>query len=168
MDFMDAVKTCLRKYFTFRGRAQRSEYWWFYLFTIIVAVFSAIIDASIVGWQNSDEGPVGTITSLVLLIPSLSAAWRRLHDTGRSGWWIGGGLLAFVGLGIAVILASVMLDDSGTSFSDGLVGVLAIIFFISLIIYLITILVFLCQDSYPGDNVYGRSTKYDSGSSVFD
>ena len=49
MDFMTATKTCLRKYVTFRGRAQRSEYWWFYLFTIIVAIVAAIIDGAIVG-----------------------------------------------------------------------------------------------------------------------
>lgn len=92
MGFGDAVKTCLRKYFTFSGRARRSEYWWFYLFTVIVAVVAAIIDGTIVGWENADEGPVGTLTSLALFIPTLSAGWRRLHDTGRSGWWIGGAI----------------------------------------------------------------------------
>lgn len=166
MDFMDAVKTCLRKYFTFRGRAQRSEYWWFYLFTIIVGIFSAIIDGAIMGWENSDEGPVGVITALAFFIPTLSAGWRRLHDTGRSGWWIGGGFLAMFAFAIIVLMASLM---SVLAFiSDAMGGVLIIIFTIGFLIWAVTILVFLCQDSYPGDNVYGRSTKYDSGSSVFD
>ena len=166
MNFMDAVKICLRKYFTFRGRAQRSEYWWFYLFTIIVALFAAIIDGSIYGWDDTDAAPVGVTTSLALFIPSLSAAWRRLHDTGRSGWWIGGGILAFVVFGFAIVLARVSFIGSGTE--SLLIGVFGIVFFIAIIVYLITLLIFLCQDSDPGDNVYGLSTKYDSGSSVFD
>ena len=162
MDFMDAVKTCLRKYFTFHGRAQRSEYWWFYLFTIIVAIFAAIIDGATMGWENADQGPVGIVTTLALFIPTLSAGWRRLHDTGRSGWWIGGGILAIITFIVVIIVASV------GGLSNVLVGILAILFFIGVIVYSITIIVFLCQDSYPGDNVYGRSTKYDTGSSVFD
>jgi len=80
MNFGEAVKTCLRKYFVFSGRGRRSEYWWFYLFTIIVAIVSAIIDGAIFGWENADEGLIGSITSLALLIPSLSAGWRRLHE----------------------------------------------------------------------------------------
>ena len=170
IDFMDAVKTCLRKYFTFSGRARRSEYWWFYLSTIIVAIVAAIIDGSIVGWQNTDEGPVGTVTSLALLFPYLSAGWRRLHDTGRSGWWIGGGILAFVFFIVVIIASAAMagFDDGGTFFGDGLIGVLAIGFLIGLLIYGITLLVFMCQDSHPSDNKYGPSAKYDSGASVFD
>ena len=170
MDFMDAVKTCLIKYFHFSGRAQRSEYWWFYLFTLIVAIFAAIIDGSIFGWENSDEGPVGSVTSLVLLIPSLSAGWRRLHDTGRSGWWIGGGILALIFFIVVIVSSAALIgfDDGGTNFSGGLVGFLAIGFIIGLLVYGIAMLVFMCQDSHPGDNKYGPSPKYDSGACVFD
>ena len=170
MGFVEATKTCLRKYFTFHGRARRSEYWWFYLFTIIVAIFAAIIDGAIVGWENSDDGPVGTLTSLALLIPSLSAGWRRLHDTGRSGWWIGGGILVIVVFLILIIAAFGItdFDDGGSFVSNGIAGLLFIGFLIGIIVYAITMLVFFCQDSHPGDNKYGPSPKYDSGVSVFD
>jgi uncharacterized membrane protein YhaH (DUF805 family) len=166
MDFMDAVKTCLRKYFTFRGRAQRSEYWWFYLFTIIVGVFAQIIDGAMMGWANSDQGPVGAITTLAFFIPSLSAGWRRLHDTGRSGWWIGGGILGFIAFGIILVVLGAASANGGLD--TVITGIFGILFLIGLIVWGISILVFLCQDSYSGDNVYGRSTKYDTGSSVFD
>ncbi len=170
MDFGEAVKTCLRKYFTFSGRARRSEYWWFYLFTIIVAIVAAVIDGAIVGWGNSDEGPVGALTSLALLIPSLSAGWRRLHDTGRSGWWIGGGILAIVAFAAILIVASAVtgFDDGGSFFGNGIIGVLVIVFLIGILIYAIAMLVFMCQDSHPSDNKYGASPKYNSGASVFD
>ena len=170
MGFGEAVKTCLRNYFVFNGRARRSEYWWFYLFTIIVAIVAAIMDGMFVGWENADEGPVGTVTSLALLIPSLSAGWRRLHDTGRSGWWIGGGILGAI---VFIVLIIVMVgltgfDDGGSFGLNGSLGVLMIVFLIAFLVYAITILVFLCQDSHPNDNRYGNSPKYNSGASVFD
>jgi uncharacterized membrane protein YhaH (DUF805 family) len=164
MGFGEAVKTCLRNYFKFSGRARRSEYWWFYLFTIIVAVISAIIDGAIFGWENADEGLVGTITSLALLFPSLSAGWRRLHDTGRSGWWIGGGMIAII-LGAGVLIGTVLSTGGGAlnEFSG-----LIVIFGLLVLVYSITMLVFLCQDSHENDNKYGPSPKYNTGASVFD
>jgi len=170
MDFMEAVKTCLKKYFSFRGRARRSEYWWFYLFTIIVGIVANIVDSTVLGWGSVDEGPVANVTSFALLIPSLSAVWRRLHDTGRSGWWIGGGILAILVFVIILLSASArsVLVDGGSSLGDELLGVLSIVFVIAIFIYGITMLVFFCQDSQPEDNRYGPSPKYNSGASVFD
>ena len=75
MDFFESIKTCLRKYATFGGRAGRPEYWWFMLF-----VFLASAAASVVG-EKADA-----VVTLVLLLPMLSAASRRLHDVGKSGW----------------------------------------------------------------------------------
>ena len=56
MDFMEAVKTCLSKYFDFKGRARRSEYWWFYLFTIIGSIITGIIDTIIFGVESAVNG----------------------------------------------------------------------------------------------------------------
>ncbi|MBL8469782.1 zinc-ribbon domain-containing protein [Methyloversatilis discipulorum] len=78
MSFGTAISTCLRKYADFDGRATRAEYWWFYLFFLLVAWGAAIIDGS---------GTLSGLLNLLLLLPSLAAAARRLHDTGRSGWW---------------------------------------------------------------------------------
>jgi uncharacterized membrane protein YhaH (DUF805 family) len=88
MSFADAVRTCLDKYVDFDGRARRSEFWWWALFTVLVGIVAGIIDA-ILGTSGSFQGrgPVGSVVSLALLLPSLAVGARRLHDTGRSGWW---------------------------------------------------------------------------------
>ena len=88
MTFADAVKTVLSKYADFTGRARRSEYWWFVLFTVLVGFAASIID-SILGTRNSTgTGLVAGLANLALLLPSLAVGARRLHDTGRSGWWL--------------------------------------------------------------------------------
>ncbi len=68
--FGDAIKICFNKFADFEGRGRRSEFWWWYLFTVLVGMVPYI------GW----------IASIVFIIPSLAAGARRLHDTGRSGW----------------------------------------------------------------------------------
>ena len=88
MDLITAIKTCFKKYFVFKGRAKRSEYWWFFLFYILAGVASQLLDVVVLGqsfWIN--YGPINTIVNLILIIPILSAGARRLHDTNRSGWW---------------------------------------------------------------------------------
>lgn len=96
MTFADAVKSVLTvNYANFNGRASRSEYWWFALFYVIVAVVLGIVDAML-GMQI-----LGTIFGLAVLIPSLAVGVRRLHDVGRSGWWI---LIAFTVIGVLLLI----------------------------------------------------------------
>jgi uncharacterized membrane protein YhaH (DUF805 family) len=112
MSFQDAVRTCLtQKYADFNGRARRSEYWYYVLFTVIVAIVADIIDR-IVGTNDmfSNNGLVGTIASLALLVPSLAVGARRLHDTGRSGWWQ---LIALTVVGIIVLIVFYVQDSKG-------------------------------------------------------
>ena len=92
MDFVSSVKRNMTTaaYAQFEGRASRSEYWWFYLFTLLA---TAVADRA--------SGTVGDIASLVFLLPSLALVARRLHDTGRSGWWF---LIVFTIIGIPVLL----------------------------------------------------------------
>jgi uncharacterized membrane protein YhaH (DUF805 family) len=103
MSFADAVRSVLSKYVTFSGRARRSEFWWFALFSIIVSIVGAAIDA-IIG-----SSIVGFLLALALLLPSLAVTVRRLHDTGRSGWWI---LIALVPLIGAIVLLVFECQDS--------------------------------------------------------
>lgn len=79
---IDYVKTCLNKYADFSGRARRSEFWFFYLAVIIITNVAAIIFSAI------GVGFVASIISLALCIPTLAAGVRRVHDTGKSGWFI--------------------------------------------------------------------------------
>lgn len=91
MDFMTAVKTCFSKYFTIQGRAQRSEYWWYALFTIIVAIIATLIDSMI-------GVPIFyLIFALGTLAPSICVAIRRIHDKDKSGWWLLIGLVPIIG-----------------------------------------------------------------------
>ena len=117
MNFIQSISTCMRKYVTFSGRATRSEFWWFYLFTVLVNLVATSQASSFVpnllDGQDMTENEssyflnnffflyLSTITSLILLLPSLAVAVRRLHDVGRSGWWI---LIAFTVIGIIPLL----------------------------------------------------------------
>ncbi|EJL26873.1 DUF805 domain-containing protein [Brevibacillus sp. BC25] len=94
----------LKKYVAFEGRARRQEYWMFTLFNIIVSMVIALVDYLI-----GTGSILGMIYSLAVLLPSLSVTARRLHDTGRSGWWI---LLTFIPLIGAIILLVFLCQDS--------------------------------------------------------
>ena len=90
MDFVQAIKSCLGQYATFSGRATRSEFWWFFLFQVLVMVAASMLGDVING-----------IASLALLLPALAVGARRLHDIGRTGWWQ---LLLLTGIGFLVLL----------------------------------------------------------------
>lgn len=88
----------LRKYAEFSGRSRRKEYWMFVLINAVIMVGLAVID-EILG----SLGVVGVLYSLAVLIPSIAVSVRRLHDTGRSGWWLLINLIPLIGLIILVI-----------------------------------------------------------------
>ena len=98
MTFSAAVATCMRKYVTFSGRAPRSEFWWFQLFQLIVIACLAAAVESLV-----------PIAQLVLFLPGLAVGCRRLHDTGRTGWWL---LLLLVPVVGWIILLVFMLEST--------------------------------------------------------
>jgi uncharacterized membrane protein YhaH (DUF805 family) len=79
----------LRKYAVFEGRARRKEYWFFILFNILISMAVGIIDR-LTGNVNPDTGLgiLSGIYALGVMIPGMAASVRRLHDTGRSGWWL--------------------------------------------------------------------------------
>ena len=172
MTFTTAIRTCFAKYVTFSGRASRSEYWWFFLFVLLMNTAAGIVDMALFGTvavqQTADstavaaswQQPVQAIVSLVLFLPQLSAAWRRMHDTGRSGLYalfpillmICAGLVLVFGIGLA------------SHFQHG--GSLDLLFTRATLIVLIPTLVvlflspllviwWLTRPSQPGTNEYG-------------
>ena len=88
MDLQTSIKVCCtKKYADFKGRASRSEYWWFQLFYLIVLFVAIIFDGMYLD-NSQSMGPVELISTLILLLPAISVTARRLHDVGRSGWWM--------------------------------------------------------------------------------
>lgn len=87
--FKEAVKACFKKYASGRGRANRVEYWMWWLFVLIATAFI------VVGW----------VMLPVLIIPTISATVRRLHDVGKSGWWILLGIIPLANLYLIYLLA---------------------------------------------------------------
>lgn len=103
----------LRKYAIFSGRARRKEYWFFVLFNALFAIAAAILD-NILGlaFREVGYGPIYLLYALATIVPGLAVSVRRLHDIGKSGWFILLGLIPCVG-GIILLVFSVMPGDPG-------------------------------------------------------
>ena len=86
MTFGDSIRICFTKYADFKGRATRSEFWWFMLFIVLVSVATSILSDVLSG-----------LFSLAVLLPSVAVSTRRLHDVNRSGWWQLVGLIPVIG-----------------------------------------------------------------------
>jgi uncharacterized membrane protein YhaH (DUF805 family) len=107
---MNWFVTALKNYAVFSGRSRRSEYWYFGLFYLIFYGAAAVVDVMIGSFERtSGIGVCTAILALALLIPSISVTVRRLHDTGRSGWWI---LIGFIPLVGGIILLVFLCQDS--------------------------------------------------------
>jgi len=87
MNIQTSIKTCFNKYATFSGRASRSEFWFFVLFSILLSLVTLVIDTMLLGYYAYDFSPINTIAAIITFLPNLAVACRRLHDVNRSGWW---------------------------------------------------------------------------------
>ena len=104
MGFMDAVKNVLlNNYFSFNGRASRSEHWWFVLFYFALSIPAVFIDLIIGIELIPGYGPFAIILIIAFFLPNISLVVRRLHDTGRSGWMYLIGLIPCVGFIILLV-----------------------------------------------------------------
>ena len=169
MGFMEAVKTCFSKAFTFTGRARRAEFWYWCLFSAIVSIpFSVLLE--VIPEDNwALTLPVALVAlawSLFDAIATFAVSIRRLHDIGRSGWWYGAQVI--YGCLWALIMVLGMLATLWVTVCDGPESILkpllpwlvvALITYIPLLAYSIVLLVWLCKDSTPGPNKYGENPK---------
>ena len=86
MNFQQSISVCFKKYFDFEGRASKSEFWFFYLFFIIVFFGAGILLGILLPADESYDDLVFLVICLPLLIPSIAVTARRIHDFGKSGW----------------------------------------------------------------------------------
>ena len=139
MTFGESVKSCLNGYVKFDGRAPRSEYWWFFLFTVLGGIVLSLIDGVLgttIGYNqiiagkivHQEIGIIDALFQLAMLVPAIAVSVRRLHDTDRSGWFflliltpiVGaffgdiGLLVSFVGW-IVLLVFFVQRGDSGSN-----------------------------------------------------
>ena len=118
MGFGEAIKSFWSNYATFKGRSRRSEYWWIQLFLVLTNLAVAAIDLALMNGDvdrfiaNGGGGIVGLVWILVTIVPALAVLIRRLHDTGKSGWWVLIGFVPFVGT-IVLFVFSVLDSDAG-------------------------------------------------------
>jgi len=110
LSFFQSIRTCFKKYFTAKGRASRSEYWFFQLFFMILSIPTIVVDEN----STNDTDLILLIASyvaiLIIFIPSICVSIRRLHDIDKSGWFVFISVIPFIGW---VILA-IMLIGKGT------------------------------------------------------
>ena len=189
MGFWESVRTSFRKYFDFKGRARRSEYWWYCLFCVVAcliwALFGTLLLAlpiSMVVQHVSGNETAGLTTMIIILcvpllflvLPSISVQVRRLHDTGRSGWWV-------VASFILEIVASALpfflfgwdaidfdfTEEFSRSFElSTAAGVADVAFSIATNAMSIILIVFSVFDSHKTENKYGPSPKYQQETNV--
>jgi uncharacterized membrane protein YhaH (DUF805 family) len=103
--------TCMKKYVDLSGRARRKEYWMFHLFNVIFTI-AVVILASIFGTASEEDlgfRVIYGLFALAIILPTLSVTVRRLHDVGKSGWWIFISLVPLIG---SIWLLVLMVTDS--------------------------------------------------------
>ncbi len=155
LGFVEAINASTSKLFQFQGRSRRSEFWW----TQLLVYGVSLVLTPFVG------GVLGLLT--------IPLTFRRLHDTGRSGWWWGVGallmLVFFIILGydcVMAIMNAENLEDFDSYLAIGLLlkyGILTIV----IGVYQVVLLVLCCLDSDQSENQYGPSPKYvDDGNLV--
>lgn len=150
VDFVTAIKVYFANYINFRGRSTRAEYWWAMLFVVILSLITSFIDS----------GTLQLLVTFALMLPTWAVTTRRMHDIGKSGWWVVGFFIVpVIVLGVSfhsmfsaiangvtnpMVLSQIILD-SPLSYSIGEIIVLAVYIYM---------LVLLVKPSGP-DNKYG-------------
>lgn len=162
--FKEAAINAFKKMFQFKGRIRRSEYWWGYLVLMICYFVVNLIPI------------IGQIAACFIMIACISMLFRRLHDTGRSGWWWGIAALLMIGIGF-LIFGTVPLEEIMDAAQDNdpmpiskviadgfsknpTAGISVLILYLLVFIVGVATFIFTLLDSKPEANKYGPSPKY--------
>jgi uncharacterized membrane protein YhaH (DUF805 family) len=155
MNFIQSVKTCFKKFAVFKGRATRSEFWWFQLFGLGCSFIALTLDSALLGYDWSDTfTPLASGFEIVMVIPLMSVTARRLHDVGMSGWF------QLPVLGTYLLYLEFFVPDFTRSTAGTTILMLSGL-------YSLFMLVKWVKDSQPFTNQYGPSPKSDGVAEVF-
>ena len=161
-----ATRSCLGKFLHLAGRASRPEYWWFWLFVVLVTLTAQLIDTAIFGpgaVTTAGHRPFTLLATFLLFFPTLSAGWRRMHDTGHPGWLVlAPQLIVMAGLGafmVGVMTYGVIEGATGDTRLTGLAAAIGqtglSLVWIAVLAALAVKLWFLTRPGDPGPNAYG-------------
>lgn len=164
-----AIRTCLRKYVTFRGRAARPEFWWFFLFVLVGNALTGALDGALFGTDAlaletgegsfrasaTQSGPFGLIFALGTLLPLIAVGWRRMQDTGRSGLHLFYPVIVMIGIASFSGLISALFGGGTTGPLGGIAGLVLIFAGIVLIVSPLIVIWWLTRPSQPGPNPFG-------------
>ncbi|SDE10453.1 Uncharacterized membrane protein YhaH, DUF805 family [Paracoccus isoporae] len=146
MSMVDAIRAVYSKPFTFSGRARRAEYWWYMLFYVLVSFVLGFVEVAAGISPDADTpGPISSVFALANFLPGLAVNVRRLHDVGRSGWWL-------LAPAVPAILAISM-----TAVTAGLMAPIGMILLIGTLVIYLLIFVWTVTRSHPGTNRFGPS-----------
>ena len=113
MNFNWFLNPITNHYADFEGRVGRQEYWMFVLWWVLISVGLALL-GFVIGEGSAEL--IHTALTLVILVPSIALAARRLHDTNKSGWWQLIGLIPFLGWIILIVLLAQKSDAGPNQF----------------------------------------------------
>lgn len=167
MNFGTAIRTCFSNYAQFSGRASRPEFWWFFLFLTLMEIGLSAADAAIFGFDartGETRSVLSGIFKFVVFIPLLAVSFRRLHDSGRPGWYV---LLPMIltaltyvfifsgVIGLALVQRAfgdpeLLLGPASFLGAAGIIGLL-----IAQFVLFIVMIVWLIKPSDPHTNSYG-------------
>ncbi len=137
MGFREAVTVCIQDYYTFSGRARRPEFWWFFLFVVVGTRLLSAVDAVIFG-ESMLLGLNG-LFGLLTFLPQLAVSWRRMHDTGRPGWF-----------NLLPVVPMLLIIGPGNP-----VSLAKLVLMLLSAVVMIVVLVWLVQPSQPMPNRFG-------------
>lgn len=170
MNFIDAIKSGFQNYFNFRGRASRSEFWYWVLFTVLIGLVASTLESAIWptpafegDWMQNFESiaaqqtPLSNILTLALFIPNLSMLARRFHDAGFSAKWLLLQLAPIVyGIFAAIGVVSILLSNNIENLDLSVEELMSLIFLVLPIfgLFLAVLVVYLVFALRPSKSFY--------------
>ena len=133
MNYINSIKTCFNKFFVFKGRASRSEFWYFALTWFAAFIILTFLSGDPFG--SVGQSLISMIIVLIFAIPYYAAGARRLHDINKSGWWQ-----------VVPIIISFFSDIKGMEFEFMILGLVAET----------VLLIFLALPGHKEDNRFGK------------